>query len=138
MSVKKEAVEAAGKALDALKPEDEVLSAKQAVTRLKSKLMAARSRGIGYDRLANALGEAGVTISADVLRRYMAEFSGSKRTRKAEAGDGSADPRAKAAPARAREERAAGDAPATPPKSSGEGQTPAPWSFPVRPDRKEL
>jgi hypothetical protein len=31
---------AAGRAIDALEPEDEVLSAKQAVTRLKTKLMA--------------------------------------------------------------------------------------------------
>jgi hypothetical protein len=136
MTVKKEAIEAAGKAIDALQPEDEVLSAKQAVTRLKTKLMSARSRGIGFDRLAKALGEAGVTISADVLRRYMAELSGRKRTKKGEAGE-EANPK-KPADATASGKRRAGAAPAKPAKSSGEGETPASWSFPVRPDRAEL
>ena len=137
MSVKKEAIEAAGRAIDALEPEDEVLSAKQAVIRLKTKLMSARSRGIGFDRLAKALGEAGVTISADVLRRYMAEFSGRKRTKKGEAGE-EANPKTKPADATARGKKGAGAPPAKPAKSSGEGETPAPWSFPVRPDREEL
>ena len=98
MSVKKEAVEAAGKAIDALEPEDGVLSAKQVVISLKTKLMSARSRGIGFDRLAKALGEAGVTSSADVLRRYMSEFSGRKRTKKGQGGE-RANPKATAAAA---------------------------------------
>ena len=134
MSVKKEALEAAGKAIDALEPEDEALSAKQAVIRLKSKLMSARSRGIGFDRLAKALGEAGVAISPDVLRRYMSEFSGRKRTKKGQGGE-EAGPKTEAA---ARGEAGARPPQAKPAKSSGEGETPAPWSFPVRPDRKEL
>ena len=137
MGVKKGAIETAGKAIDALEPEDEVLSAKQAVIRLKSKLMSARSRGIGYDRLAKALGESGVTISADVLRRYMAEFSGRKRTKKGEGAE-DAPPKTKPAAATARPDKGAGPPSAKPAKSSGEGETPAPWSFPVRPDRKEL
>ena len=137
MSVKKEALEAAGKAIDALEPEDGALSAKQAVIRLKTKLMSARSRGIGFDRLAKALGEAGVTISADVLRRYMSEFSGRKRTKKGEGGE-EANPKTTPAAATARGEEGARPPPAKPAKSSGEGETPAPWSFPVRPDRKEL
>jgi hypothetical protein len=135
MGVKKEAIETAGKALDALEPEDEVLSAKQAVIRLKSKLMSARSRGIGYDRLAKALGESGVTISADVLRRYMAEFSGRKRTKKGEGAE-EAPPKTKPADATARRDKGAGAPSAKPAKSSGEGETP--WSFAVRPDREEL
>jgi hypothetical protein len=137
MSVKKEAIEAAGSAIDALESEDEVLSAKQAVTRLKTKLMSARSRGVGFDRLAKALGEAGVTISADVLRRYMSEFSGRKRTKKGEAGE-EANPKTKPAAATARGDKGAGAPTAKPAKSSGGGETPAPWSFPVRPDREEL
>jgi hypothetical protein len=135
MSVKKEAIDAAGRAIDALEPKDEVLSAKQAVTRLKTKLMSARSRGIGFDRLAKALGEAGVTISADVLRRYMSEFSGRKRTKKGRAEE-EANP--EPADATARGKKGAGIPPAKPAKPSGEGETPAPWSFPVRPDREEL
>ena len=134
MSVKKEAIEAAGRAIDALEPEDEALSAKQAVIRLKSKLMSARSRGIGFDRLAKALGEAGVAISPDVLRRYMAEFSGRKRTKKGQGGE-EASPKTTAATARG--EAGARPPQAKPAKSSGEGETPAPWSFPERPDRKE-
>ena len=137
MGVKREALETAGKAIDALEPEDEVLSAKQAVIRLKTKLMSARSRGIGYDRLAKALGESGVAISADVLRRYMAEFTGRKRTKKGEGAE-DAPPKAKPAAAAARRDKGAGAPPARPAKSSGEGDTPAPWSFPVRPDRKDL
>ena len=137
MSVKKEALEAAGKAIDALEPEDGALSAKQAVIRLKTKLMSARSRGIGFERLAKALGEAGVTISADVLRRYMAEFSGRKRMKKGQGGE-EATPNTTPAAARARGEKGARPLPAKPAKSSGEGETPASWSFPVRPDRKEL
>jgi hypothetical protein len=137
MGVKKEAIETAGRAIDALEPEDEVLSAKQAVIRLKSKLMSARSRGIGDDRLAKALGESGVTISADVLRRYMAEFSGRKKTKKGDAGE-EQHPKTKPAAATARSDKGAGAPSAKPAKSSGEGETPAPWSFPVRPDRKEL
>ena len=137
MGVKKEAIETAGKALDALEPEDEVLSAKQAVIRLKSKLMSARSRGIGYDRLAKALGESGVTISADVLRRYMAEFSGRKKTKRGEGAEEAA-PKTKPADATTRPDKGAGAPSAKPAKSSGEDETPPPWSFPVRPDRKEL
>jgi hypothetical protein len=137
MGVKKEAIETAGKAIDALEPEDEVLSAKQAVIRLKSKLMNARSRGIGYDRLAKALGDSGVTISADVLRRYMAEFSGRKKTKKGEGAE-DAPPKTKPAAATARRDEGAGAPSAKPAKSSGEGEATAPWSFAVRPDRKEL
>jgi hypothetical protein len=137
MSVKKEAIEAAGSAIDALESEDEVLSAKQAVTRLKTKLMSARSRGVGFDRLAKTLGEAGVTISADVLRRYMSEFSGRKRTKKGEAGE-EANPKTKPAAAKARGDKGAGAPTAKSAKSSGGGETPAPWSFAVRPDREEL
>jgi hypothetical protein len=136
MSVKKEAIEAAGRAIDALEPTDEILSAKQAVTRLKTKLVSARSRGVGFDRLAKALGEAGVTISADVLRRYMSEFSGRKRAKKGEAGEDT-NPK-KPAEAKARGKKGAGTPTATPAKSLGGGETPAPWSFPVRPDREEL
>jgi hypothetical protein len=136
MSVKREAIEAAGRTIDALEPEDEVLSAKQAVIRLKTKLMSARSRGIGFDRLAKALGEAGITISADVLRRYMAEFSGRKRTKKGGAEE-EANPK-KPADATACSKKGAGAPPAKPAKSSGEGETPVPWSFRVRPDREEL
>jgi hypothetical protein len=137
MGVKKGAIETAGKAIDALEPEDEVLSAKQAVIRLKSKLMSARSRGIGYDRLAKALGESGVTISADVLRRYMAEFSGRKKTKKGERVE-DAPPKTKPAAVTVRRDKRAGGPSPKPAKSSGEGETPAPWSFAVRPDRKEL
>jgi hypothetical protein len=107
------------------------------VIRLKSKLTSARSRGIGYDRLAKALGESGVTISADVLRRYMSEFSGRKKTRKGEGAE-EALPKTKPPAATARRDKGAGVPPAKPAKSSGEGETPASWSFPVRPDRKEL
>jgi hypothetical protein len=108
------------------------------VIRLKSKLVNARSRGIGYDRLAAALGEAGVTISAGALRRYMADFSDRKRSRKGEGQVASVEPKAKAAPNKRRGEKGAGAPPAMPAKSSGDGETPASWSFPVRPDRKDL
>ena len=87
---------------------------------------------------ANGWTQAAVKQDATGLRRYMADFSDRKRTKKGEGGGGSGEPKVKAASSKARGEKGAGAPPAEPAKSSGDGETPASWSFPVRPDRKEL
>jgi hypothetical protein len=50
-------------------------SNRDAVMRLKSKLVNAKARGVSYEQMADALGQVGIAISAERLRKYLSEVS---------------------------------------------------------------
>ena len=134
MSWSKDTLNAAGAAVDGL-ASAKAPSNRDAVMRLKGKLMNAKARGVSYEQMADALGQVGITISAERLRKYLAEVS-------------KGPPKKDAAPSAQRStKQAKGDL------GRSTGSTPRPTldkpdaettpaarasSFYVRPDRKDL
>jgi hypothetical protein len=74
MSWSKDTLNAARAAVDGL-ASAKAPSNRDAVMRLKSKLMNAKARGVSYEQMANALGQVGIAISPERLRKYLAEVS---------------------------------------------------------------
>ena len=74
MGWSKDTLNAAGAAVDGL-ASAKAPSNRDAVMRLKSKLMNAKARGVSYEQMADALGQVGIAISAERLRKYLAEVS---------------------------------------------------------------
>jgi len=108
--------------------------------RLKSKLMNAKARGVSYEQMADALGQVGIAISAERLRKYLAEAS--KGTPKKDAApfvQGSTK-QAKGDLDRSAEKRQIKPIPRPTHDKPNAETTPAARasSFYVRPDRKDI
>src|SRR5271165_3734718 len=88
MGWSKDTLNAAGAAVDGL-ASAKAPSNREAVMRLKGKLMNAKARGVSYEQMADALGQVGIAISAERLRKYLAEVSkGTPKTDAAKGGVG--------------------------------------------------
>jgi hypothetical protein len=139
MGWSKDTLNAAGAAVDGL-ASAKAPSTRDAVTRLKSKLMNAKARGVSYEQMADALGRAGITISAERLRKYLAEVSkGTPKKDAAASAQGSAK-HTKSDLDRLTENRQVKPMPRPTPDKPDAGTTPAARasSFYVRPDRKDI
>src|SRR5271170_5334896 len=132
MGWSKDTLNAAGAAVDGL-ASAKAPSNRDAVMRLKSKLMSAKARGVSYEQMAEALGQVGIAISAERLRKYLAEVS--KGTPKKDAAPSA---QASTKPAKGDFDRRPAPRP-TLDKPDAE-TTPAARasSFYVRPDRKDI
>jgi hypothetical protein len=115
-------------------------SNRDAVMRLKSKLMNAKARGVTYEQMADALGRAGIAISAERLRKYLAEVSKGSRKMDAAPSAQASTKQAKGDFDRSTENRQVKPMPRpTLDKPDAEITSAArASSFYVRPDRKEI
>jgi hypothetical protein len=140
MGWSKDTLNAAGAAVDGLASAKSP-SNREAVMRLKSKLLNAKARGVSYEQMADALGQVGITISAERLRKYLAEASkGTPKKDAAPSAQGSAK-QAKGDLDRSTENRQVKPLPGpTLDKPDAGTTTPAARasSFYVRPDRKDI
>ena len=139
MGWSKDTLNAAGAAVDGL-ASAKAPSNRDAVMRLKSKLMNAKARGVSYEQMADALGQVGIAISAERLRKYLAEVSkGTPKMDAAPSAQGSTK-QAKGDLDRSTENRQVKPMPRpTLDKPDAETTPPArASSFYVRPDRKEI
>ena len=139
MGWSKDTLNAAGAAVDGL-ASAKAPSNRAAVMRLKSKLMNAKARGVSYEQMADALGQVGITISAERLRKYLAEASkGLPKKDAAPFAQGSTK-QAKGDLDRSTENRQVKPMPRPTPDKPDAETTPAARasSFYVRPDRKDI
>ena len=139
MSWSKDTLNAASAAVDGL-ASAKAPSNRDAVMRLKSKLMNAKARGVSYEQMADALGQVGITISAERLRKYLAEASkGTPKKDAAPSAQGSAK-QAKGDLDRSTENRQVKSR-LRPTLDKRDAETTAAArasSFSVRPDRKDI
>src|SRR5271166_1313666 len=137
MSWSKDTLNAAGAAVDGL-ASAKAPSNRDAVMRLKSKLMNAKARGVSYEQMADALGQVGIAISAERLRKYLAEVS--KGTPKKDAGASAQGSTKQADLDRSTERHQVKPMPRPTPDKPDAETTPAARasSFYVRPDRKDI
>jgi len=138
MGWSKDTLNAARAAVDGL-ASAKAPSNRDAVMRLKSKLMNAKARGVSYEQMADALGQVGITISAERLRKYLAEAKGARKKDAAPSAQGSTK-QAKGDSDRSTENRQGKQMPRPTLDNPDAGTTPAARasSFYVRPDRKNI
>ena len=138
MGWSKDTLNAARAAVDGL-ASAKAPSNRDAVLRLKSKLMNAKARGVSYEQMADALGQVGIAISAERLRKYLAEASKGTAKKDAAPSVQGSTKQAKGDLDRSTENRQVNPMPRPMLDNPDAGTTPAARaSFYVRPDRKDI